>query len=792
MHRLTEPIALAAVLMCGPCGLASPAADNPVARTMLDLGLRGVHFVPNQGQWRDESVKYGLRSRGVDVAFRESSFTMHLSRRQGQRGQCVVEVDSPERPAPEPESLMLGVSFPGSNQVLPEGGCPRSTRFNYFVGGDGRRAASEVSSFAAVVYRDLYDGVDLHVRGSDGGVLKYEFHVGPGVDYSQIRIAYDGIDSLCVDDAGDLHIATRFGTLMDVAPIVWQDVQGQRRLLDARFELLDPYVYTIRLLKAPDASLPLIVDPELEWMAYLGGGGDESGRAVAVSQSGGAYVAGITSSVDFEGRVNSFHDGSTDAFVLKISPSGELEWMTYLGGSDWDQGHGIALDEEDNALISGDTRSIDFEGRNNQIHRVTDAFVLKVNSSGVLQWMTYLGGSSFDHGWGVAVDGAGDVLVGGSTSSVDFEGRINRNHGRNDVYVLKVSSGGVLQWMTYLGGEAGASIAEGLAVDGEGNALLSGHTSSTEFVGRNNSSHGSADGFVLKVDPAGSLLWMTYLGGIYSDEARGIVVDGAGNSYVTGYTPSPDFEGRINVHYGSADAFAAQVSPDGVLHWMTYLGGSNWDEGDGIALDEDGNLVVAGRTRSVEFDGRINSLHEGIAHDAFAVKVSPDGAAQRMIYLGGSDDEFAYGVAVTPAGRVLVTGSTVSMDFEGRRNAHHGARIDAYLVKTVLESGPLLQVDSNCPSGGAFLVSWRNATAGGEVLLFFSRENGAFRIPQGYPCEGVQLGLGASGLRLVGGKGTDRSGSGLIRGTISSAACGGYLQLLDLTLCGRSNVATIE
>jgi len=831
------------LLVAATMAPAQPPSNQP-AQEVMRLGLRGVYFVENAGQWSDETVCYGLKSRGLDVDFRESSFTMHLSREvsdpagasqgKGFAPPRISLLDAAEPTykgirggedfAPAYEHLTLTITFPGSNPVTPRGAQPQAARFNYFVGGEGRGIASNVPSFGAVIYENLYDGIDLHVMGNDDGVMKYEFHCAPGADYTQIRIRYDGIDSLCVNEDGDLEIATSFGMLRDRAPIVWQedadstsraaatsrareeavlDVEREAPLPDrrgssdptipARFELVDAQTYRIALDGEVDPTRVLIIDPVVEWMYYLGGRGDESGYDIAVDCDGNALVAGDTHSLSFAGRNNSPYGGS-DAFALKVSPSGQLQWMTYLGGSSVDGGYGIdiAVDGAGNALVTGDTSSTDFAGRSNSYYGgYADAFALKVSPSGQLQWMIYLGGSGEEYGHGIAVDIAGNALVAGSTYSRDFAGRNNSRYGAFDAFALKVSASGELQWMTYLGGN-GIDSGYGIAVDGAGNALVTGWASSISFAGRINSHHGgTADAFALKVSLSGELLWMTYLGGSGDDYGYGIAVDGAGNALLTGETDSTDFEGRNNAYHGGiADAFALKVSPSGQLHWMTDLGGSRYESGWGIAVDGAGNALVTGGTYSRNFGGRNNSYYGGF--DAFALKVCPLGQLQSMTYLGGRNLDFGRGIAVDTAGNLWITGGTDSPDFAGRSNSYYGGRHDAFIVKLRLDDGPQLTVAATCPSGGPIRIEWSGASPGGQVALIFARNTGSFTIPQQYPCAGTTLGLGANQIQLAFQGGAGQEGSRTLNASTGPGACGGYLQLLDLTTCATSNVPRIE
>lgn len=803
---MSKPLWMIASCLALSCAatFASALETSPDKQEVLSLALRGVHFVPNHGQWADADVHFGLRSRGLDVAFRESAFTMHLARQTGSESRDRNDELTPRLDPMLPhggdspgdranvEHLTLTVSFPGSNRVMPEGGEPQTAKFNFFVGGEGREVATDVPSFGAVVYHNLYDGVDLHVMGSDEGVLKYEFHVAPGADYEQIRISYDGIESLCIDDSGDLRIETAFGTLADRAPLVWQELDGDRTDVTARFEVCDERTYRIAADGEVDGSRALVIDPDVEWMYYLGGSEYDYGGAIALDGAGNVLIAGVTESIDFEGR-NNVHYGSRDVFLVRTSPSGELNWMTYLGGSGNEYSYGIAMDSTGNALVTGDTFSTDFAGRNNSHHGGSgDTFVLKVNPSGELEWMTYLGGEKADLGRGIAVDAVGNALVTGRTFSTDFEGRSNSYYGGFwDAFVLGVSPSGQIQWMTYFGG-SGDDNGAGIAVDGSETVLVAGYTGSVDFDGRTNSYYGGEmDAYALKFSLLGEIQWMTYLGGSGVDWCSGIAVDGDGNALVVGYAESTDFAGQNNSHHGGrGDAIALKLNPSGQLQWMTYIGGNREEGGRGVAIDGTGAAIVTGETDSTTFEGRINSFFGG-SWDVFTLRVSPSGQLEWMTYLGGSSSEVPSGIALDSARRALVTGNTHSADFSGQSNSPHG-QSDAFIVNLRVVDGPELLVDPTCPSGGPIRVSWTNATPDGRVVLLFARNTGSFVIPNGRPCAGTALGLGSNQLQIVFQGSAGPEGARTLNSNTGSGACGGHLQLLDIVTCTTSNVATIE
>jgi hypothetical protein len=315
----------------------------------------------------------------------------------------------------------------------------------------------------------------------------------------------------------------------------------------------------------------------------------------------------------------------------------------------------------------------------------------------VLSYATYLGGRGDDGGFGIAVDGAGNAYVTGSTSSTDFPTSNPQQptiHGVSNAFVAKLDlAGTTLLYATYLGG-SGADSGGGIAVDSAGNAYVTGSTSSTDFPTSNplqpRYGGGSYDAFVAALDPAGAtLLYATYLGGSGIDAGLGIAVDNAGNAYVTGLTSSGNFptSNPLQPTYGggSYDAFVAALDPAGVtLLYATYLGGSGSDEGFGITVDSGGSAYVTGSTSSEDFPTS-SPLQPTIGggSDAFVAALDPTGATLRYAtYLGGSADDGGQGIAVDSAGNAYVTGQTFSSNFPTSsplQPTNHGA-FDAFVA----------------------------------------------------------------------------------------------------------------
>ncbi|MEB2307753.1 MAG: SBBP repeat-containing protein [Candidatus Brocadiaceae bacterium] len=390
----------------------------------------------------------------------------------------------------------------------------------------------------------------------------------------------------------------------------------------------------------------------LSYSTYLGGSYTDYGHSIAVDSAGNAYVTGWTRSSDFPTKDAIYgshtamyggHSGNDyDAFVTKIDASGaSLSYSTYLGGSYYDGGYSIAVDSTGNAYVTGRTYSTDFPTKNaidGSLNGASDAFVTKLAASGAsLSYSTYLGGSDWDYGSSIAVDGAGNASVTGYTGSSDFptknaiDGSLN---GASDAFVTKLDAlGASLSYSTYLGGSS-FDEGYGIAVDGAGNAYVTGNTGSSDFPTENamyeSFNGGVTDAFVTKLDASGtSISFSTYLGGNDSDWGMGIAVDSAGNAYVTGETYSSDFptanaiDGSLS---GRADAFVTKLATSGAsLSYSTYLGGSDHDAGHGIAVDSAGNAYVTGVTYSSDFPtaNAMYGTNTG-SFDAFVAKIDAD------------------------------------------------------------------------------------------------------------------------------------------------------------------------
>jgi hypothetical protein len=424
----------------------------------------------------------------------------------------------------------------------------------------------------------------------------------------------------------------------------------------------------------------------------------------------------------------------------------------------------------------------------------------------VLVYSTYLGGSSEDYGFGIAVDSAGNAYVTGRTASTNFPtaSPLQAAYGGSDwdAFVAKLNAAGsALVYSTYLGGSGSDELGFGIAVDSAGNAYVAGQTTSTNFPTASPlqaASGGGYDAFVAKLNAAGSaLLYSTYLGGSGGDFGQGIAVDSSGNAYVMGRTNSTNFPtaSPLQATYGGAgDAFVAKLNAAGsALVYSTYLGGSGSDGGLGIAVDSSGNAYVTGCTFSTNFP-TVSPLQaaSGGGGDAFAAKLNAAGSALLYsTYLGGSGEDSGLGIAVDSPGNAYVTGNTTSTNFPTAsplQPAFVGGSTDAFVAKlNAADSGLVYSTylggsGADCGTGIA-VDSSSNAYVTGSTSSTNFPTASPLQATYGGNIDAFVVKLNAAGSALaystyLGGSGND-SGLGIALDASGNAYVTGYTGSTD-------------
>lgn len=582
---------------------------------------------------------------------------------------------------------VFSLEFVGADpKARPSGEARQAGVVNLYHSNDPSYWREQMPIFAEVLYKDLYPGITLRYALEQGG-LKSEFLLEPGVDPAQIAVRYRGAGGLSLNAAGDLRIASTLkhsAPLIEEAPVVYQKKGDRQMPLRAAFQLLNQDSYGFTLLEEPDATLPLVIDPLLIYSSYLGGPQDDGAWAVALDPNNAIYITGVTWSYSFPPEYNPNLRPQKKVFVAKLTPTGELVYVSFLGGSETtsEEGNAIGTDNAGNVYVSGETFSPDFPVLNAWqpvFAGDEDAYLLKLNPTGTLAYSTFLGGSESEEVNDMHVTADGTVYLGGEVYSDDFP-LLNPWQSQTfgwddeDAFLSIFNPAGNLVYSTYFGSSSRDQIFR-IAVDGAGVVYASGMTSSSTgfpLVDPVQSVYGGEwdDAFVMKLNPWNNqLLFSTYLGGAGRDEAYGIDIDSAGNIYVAGGTSSYNFPvlAALQNGYGGGtwDAFLAKIDSNTYdLVSSTYIGGAGYDFAWSLQVDSGGNVYAVGETESPNFRTQ-NPLQGTLrgTRDAFLLQLDPAGALQYASYLGGSDADQGLRMTVNEDWVVTVVGQTRSPDF---------------------------------------------------------------------------------------------------------------------------------
>ena len=584
---------------------------------------------------------------------------------------------------------------------------------------------------STVVWRGLWPGINLAYQAADGAIAESVYTLAPGAEVSSIRLRYNGSPHLT--DEGRLAVAFADGEMQESAPRAWQEINGEQTPVTVAYRLIDDRTVGFAL-GSYDPAAPVVIDPDVVWVSFMGGIDYDDGSAIAVDGSGNVYVVG--SSPFSWGSPERAYTWDKDAFVAKLDSDGKLVWNTFLGGLGIDEGVGIGLDSASNVYVSGISDTTWGSPRQAYAHW-DDTFVAKLNSSGALQWSTFVGGERDDSVRAMAVTSGGISYLVGDVDGT-FGTPLNPFAGGYDTWVAKLNSSGDLLWSTFVGG-AGGEFPKAVVTDGSANVYIAGGCTATWGANPVHAFGAKYEGYVAKLNSSGTLQWNTFQGGAEDDLFYSIARDSAGNlfvggssgatwgapvsafpaahnraitvvklnssgalvwntflpSYGTPYGMVTDNFGDVFIsgetgsdNWGSPilpagqnwNMFAAQLNnTTGALGWNTFLGGDQADWNGRLAIDSAANLYVVGRSGS-SWQTPVRAYSGG--YDAMAVKLSTSGILLWNSYMGGGANDFTNGIAIDSANNVYVVGysnmtwGTPVREYYGRNDAFV-AKLDA-------------------------------------------------------------------------------------------------------------------
>ncbi len=481
-----------------------------------------------------------------------------------------------------------------------------------------------ISGREYIIYNNLYDGIDL-VFSISNGILKSNYIIRSLDSLESLKVSYyeNTVTPISIDNN-----ILKVDNLWEEQGLILQTVMGDKIQSAVNFKLNKNNQYSF--ITEYDKT-PFIIDPNYSFInfgKYIGGSNIDEGYAIALDSKNNIYITGYTSSMDLSASNN--NSGVWDAFVASFKSNGKLRWSTYLGGSLMDEGNSIAIDSNDNVYITGWTVSADFPTKN------------------------------------------------------AYDSTFKGNNYNGDAFITSFTSDGVMRWSTYFGGSTNDWSSD-IAIDSNNNLYITGFTDSSDIPIKNaydETFNGYIDAFMASFTSDGSLFMSTYFGGSSYDYGYSIAIGSDNSIFITGNTMSPDFPIKNAYNstfdgYLNGDAFVISFSSDYLVRWSTFLGGSDMDQGNGIAVDTNNNVYIVGVTSSSNFPTK-NAYNSTFGaynppdmfyfsplnnKDVFVTSFTSDGTLRWSTFLGGSNSDEGYDITIDSNNNVFVTGRTASLNF---------------------------------------------------------------------------------------------------------------------------------
>lgn len=603
-------------------------------------------FIENKGQW-NEKILFQSKFQGGNMWIQQHKFVFHL---QDFSETHEAHVGKKTTPLSKNRQHVVHFNFQNSNEVTTiEKQGKTDTYYNYFIGNDRAKWASDVRGYSEALLGNLYDGIDLKLIEQELN-LKYEFHVQPYVDPNQIQIDIAGADRILIDQKGNLNVYTSAGQIMEEKPYAYQIKNGKIIDIDCHFKLTGSVVSFT--LGNYDPSVQLIIDPTLIFATYSGAVTDNFGMTATYAYDGSAYSGGTIYGNNYPTPDANAYDitsnftvtsnptyGITDVFISKYSPNGTtMLWTTFLGGGNGIDGtetvHSLIADKNDNLYLYGATSSSDFPivngyqpnhaggtaGSNYFYNGVyynnngTDIFVAKLSANGHnLLGSTYFGGTGND--------GVNYKLTSGTYNSFAAYDSLTNNYG--DQFRGEVM------------------------LDQLGNCIIASCTRSTDFPTQNAfqpANAGGQDGVVFQLSSdLSTLLWSSYYGGSNNDACYSVKVDSSYNIVVGGGTSSSNLPGtsggwQSTYNGGKTDGFVFKLTPNGqTITQATYVGTPNLDQVFFVEIDRNDKVFVLGQSAGGAFPV-VNALYSNANSSQFIAKLNENltGIENSTVFGNGS------------------------------------------------------------------------------------------------------------------------------------------------------------
>lgn len=545
-----------------------------------------IQFVPNEGQWKDP-FRYQGRIKGADLYLENNGITFVTGAKENpsliEQHKLGFEKDPILKFHAYQFTWTNGNSFP---KIIPLQ--KRPEYHNYYLGKDKSKWKSNVGVYEGLLYENVYSNIDFHIY-EEKELAKYDFIVKPGGNPDFIKTKYKGVDDLTLKE-GYLYIKTSVGTIIEMKPYAYQDIDGKRVTVACNYKLDDNKTISYDLPNSYNNKHTLVIDPTMSFASLTGSIADNWGFTATYDNNGNLYAGGIVMGVGYPTTLGAFQTNygggvvggnfgmDCDISISKFSATGtNLIYSTYIGGSGNEMPHSLVVDNNNNLILSGKSTSINYPTTTNSYdtsHNGNfDLIISKLNATGTAMiGSTYIGGSGND-----AVNISANYNVASS---------LKHNYGddsRSEVIV-----------------------------DNAGNIYVVSNTNSNNFPVTSGAAKsaitGTQDGVFVKLNPTlSTLLYSTLIGGSSNDGAYSIVLNkNQTDIYISGGTESTDFHTTSltgsyqNTYNGNIDGFVMHFSnpTTGIptLINSSYIGTNAYDQCYGVQTDYSGNVYLMGQT----------------------------------------------------------------------------------------------------------------------------------------------------------------------------------------------------
>lgn len=427
-----------------------------------------------------------------------------------------------------------------------------------------------------------------------------------------------------------------------------------------------------------------------EWVFGGGGGEHDKTRAVAFDRAGNVFLASECVGDAVFGEHARRGAGGMDMVLVKLDPAGRAVWVSGLGGNKTDRAYGADTDAAGNVYVTGHFESDDLTVDGAVLPNAGgyDVFTAKYSPEGRLLWVRTAGGSGYDYGHGLVVDGKGDIVITGAVQGDAAFGSERIDGKGSSIFCAKYGPGGELKWLRASSGVTGSG--HGIDVDGGGNLYLGGNVSGKGAFGPVAIDAPGQSALVLKLTPAGEAVWASVIPGSHGALYHEITCDASGRVWGVGmFKGSVAVAGETFASSGEKDndGLIVHLDPAGAVKWARHLHGPGTDYCLGVATDERGNAFVCGDFNAdTALAGK--SLATRGSGDIFLAAFDPAGALRWVRLAGGVKNDSAYPLVFRAPDELVFAGAFSAPAAFGGREVKQSGASDLYGAKWKLPAAP--------------------------------------------------------------------------------------------------------